>query len=376
MQRSIKQQRWGVVAMGVAVTVGLPAHPARSQTEQTLMPPSVFDAYNNARPPYLERRAMGVYQNETQREALSSYQMVNRGGDRRGGYVPFALTGDHSGAARVGIGASFAGFLSGRRLIFTDPLARFGGFGFGTKRAPLGSVGAAFARRQILLAGSSRIAPVLRALQREAAGAAAQRAVERTPYVERDREEPEGVGPAVNLAEFLRSRAELNHRKIRSRAWEYFRNERYLHAARAFDTATSLDTGDNESRIGELFCHAALGADRTALAVFNELLRHDRNPFDHQLTGARTSNLATMFTNPGRVRMWQTAAQLKIGSRDDGPDVPAQHVLILWYLGRTSEAMHGAEALAREFPATPYGSWPAQMRMASDGLGAESRPEP
>ncbi|MCH7591831.1 MAG: hypothetical protein IH989_03490 [Planctomycetes bacterium] len=332
-------------------------------------PTSVFDAYHNVRPHYAERRTVGSYQNETQRAALRGFQMQDRRENRRGGLSPFSLLSDRLAAVRSGAG-SISALLSGRGAFSparAGAFSRFGRTGRDSVAQPVGTAEAAVARRRLLMAGSSRNEPIYRALQRlRGRGAGAHRTIATAPLIPADRETPQPSGTEISLHDFLQTQADLDRSRLRREAWEHFRTGEYMRAARAFDIATSLDASDNTSRTGEMLCHVIVRANHTALAVFRELVRHGGDLFGQVLGGADSSDAASLFGDPQRALALQTDAQVRSGPSQTNPDARAMYLLVLWYLGETSEAQRGAVAFAREDPKSPYAGWPAEMQRVLD----------
>lgn len=356
-------------AVGVAVTVCTATQRTAGQALRPETPTSVFNPYNNVRPHYAERRTVGSYQNETQRAALRGFQMQNRRANRRGGLSPFSLLPDRLSAVRTGTGSTSA-LLSGRNVFSPARAGAFSRFRRSAHDAamqPSGTAEAAVARRRLLLSGSSRNEPIYRALQRlRGRGAGTRRTIATTPFVPVNRETPRPSGPEISLHDFLRAKADLDRSRLRSKAWEHFRTGEYLRASRVFDTATTLDASDHTSRTGEMFCHAILRANYTALAVFRELVRRDEDLFGHALGGTDSSDAASLFGDPEHALALQTDARVRSGPSQTNPDARAMYLLVLWYLGETSEAQRGAVALAREVPQSPYAGWAAEMQSVLD----------
>ncbi len=358
------------IAAGAALAVCLPLNAALAQTVDDYIPTSTIDTYRNVRPTYSARRSVGVFQNEQQRKALRGFQNRGRHVDQRGGFNAFALPGDR--LPRIGAGTA-RGML---RPVPSGPLskaqrsafAKYGGFGRRSGRAKPGDIVVALTRRQTLIAATSLNAPVHRAFL-HGTGSAMRSAVERTPFL--PSETPEGTAPPSSLDQWLRSGVDVAHKRVRERAWGWFREGRYQRAARAFETAVSLEPLDAESRIGELFCHLSLRARRTALVVFRELTIRDDNVFLHELTEARVRNLTGVFGEAQALRRVRATAKLRSGPSEQNPDVRALHTLALWYLGKYYEAAQAATALARSFPDAAYADWPAKMEAARTKIGSE-----
>lgn len=370
MYRSVSTiRRILVCVFGVAVTVCAAAQQAVGQAPRPQTSTSTFDGYSNVRPIYAERRSVGSFQNDMQRAALRGYQSQGRRENRRGGVAPFSLLHDRLAAIRTGAGSTSAVLPGGS--VFSPSRAgafsRLGRAGRASYARPFGTASAAVARRRLLMAGSSRNAPIYRALQRAGGrGMQARKTIATTPFVSAKGVTPESGEPEIDLHEFLQAKAAVARNRIRSDAWEYFRTAEYLRAARAFDTATSLDVSDHTSRMGELFCHVVRRADYTALAVFQEVVRHDRNLFGRRLGGAVAPTPAALFGDRRRAVALQTDARVHADRSRTDPDTRAMYLLILWYLGETSEAQRGAAALAREDPKSPYARWAGEMQRVLD----------
>lgn len=354
----------GTAAIGTVVCAL--SMPAAAQMARPTTPTSTFDKYNNARPHYRERRQLHFFGNDTQREILRGIQSDNRRANRRGGLLPFSLTGrGTAGAARA------SSLLSLRpRANDTFSLGRAGAFSrFGNRRrttAPMGTAAAAMERRRSLLVGSSRNAPIFRALERRRGGGfSAQTALERTPFVPADSEAIESNEPETHLRDFFATKTKLAQSRLDSDAWEHFRDGKYIDAARSFGTATRMDPSRNASRVGELLCHFIVRANQTGLAVFKELVRHDTELFRHELQGG-VQSVASLFQDPRQIGRLRSNARLRIGPSESSKDVRAMHMLVLWYLGERSEAKRGAVSLAREFPESVYANWPSKMGGATD----------
>jgi thioredoxin-like negative regulator of GroEL len=162
----------------------------------------------------------------------------------------------------------------------------------------------------------------------------------------------------LNLDQRLAQSADYAHRRARAEGWTWFRQDRYRRAARAFESATLLDPQDSEARIGEIFSYLAVGAGRTALAVFGELNRRDANPFVHQL------NLADPGGDNAALREIRLGLRAQAQADNSNPDITALYALVLWYLGDKDEAMLTVANLARSFPGSGYADWPARMDAA------------
>lgn len=367
------RERYGPVsyiAAGMVLAACMPSFRASAQTTDASVPTSTMDGYNNVRPTFSARRSVGLFQNEQQREALRGYQDMGRNRDRRGGFSPFSLPGDRN----AGIGARLAPGMAGPQpggslsAFQRRAFSQYGGFGQRPGRARPGQIATALSRRQTLIAATALNAPVYRAFLRDISGGV-RRTVERTPFVRREESEP--ADPPSRLDEWLRTSADLAHLQIREKAWAWFRGGRYQRAARAFESASTLEPSDAESRIGELFCHLALRARRTSLAVFAELTSRDDNVFLHKLTEAKVRDLTGVFGDAEALRQVRAAAQLGAESGDQDSDVRALSTLALWYLGKHYAAAQAAAELARSSPDTAYADWPAKIEAAEKAVASE-----
>ena len=139
-----------------------------------------------------------------------------------------------------------------------------------------------------------------------------------------------------------------------------FREGQYRQAARAFSQATSVDPGDIESRIGELFSYVSVRALHTSIAVMREWERQDANPFLHKL------DMTTAFENPHMALDLKVELRLVATNEDVNPNVEALYTMVMWYLGDIDEAMRVATRLARNSSTGVFASRPAKMRRALD----------
>ncbi len=351
---------------------------AGAQTREAIQEPANpginrTDAYGNFRPGLPERRPLGIFRNEVEREAARGYQTINRRQNRRGGTIMFALPGDLLDLTTLGAMADpaiptvLASISPERRQAF----ARYGGFGpriRGTEDAGVMSV---FARRYALIAATSANAPVYRAMTRRSGMASLRSAIVRTPFVP-DTAREESL-PTASLFDRLNLGLDALHARARDEAWAWFREGEYGRAARGFESATTLEPDDLEARIGELFCQISVGALRTSVVLQQAINRRAgiKNPFLLDL------DLSEQYGDIG------TAQQLRIdaGLRAEGvdaarsPDRTATFILILWYLGGHDDAIRAATALARATEARAYADWPAKMN-AAESVHSSAPPQP
>jgi hypothetical protein len=166
------------------------------------------------------------------------------------------------------------------------------------------------------------------------------------------------------LDERLQAGADLAHQRARASAWQHFREGDYRLASRGFEAAVLLQPSDAESRIGELFSHLSVEAVRTAVAVMGQLVRRDPNPFLHDL------DLTSAYGDVADARRVRIQAQFQANAAEEGADLIALNVLVLWYTGDRDEAASAAAALVRDTPNTPYADWPEKLRSARSVLTA------
>ena len=281
------------IAAGIAAML---AAGSATRGQQTPGVVSRTDAYGNAQ--YnMDRRPVGIYQNETQRRRLHVYQELDRRPEDRSEYrafpdpgLPFAGRGmTRSAGALPGAATSEAA----RRLF-----DQYGGFGErrGARQAP--DIGDVLTRRRGLVQATGLGAPVRRALMSHYSVAAPALAIRTTPFLPRTapplaREEDAGLGstePAAAAASAdgveaetldaqLRRTVVQAHAAVRAEGWDWFRAGQFRRASRCFESAVTLEPGAAEGYVGAIFCHLSNGAVRTAMATLGEMSRRVENPF-------------------------------------------------------------------------------------------------
>jgi hypothetical protein len=331
------------------------------------------DVYGNAQAYHPERRALDLYQNDAQRQALSGYLDFNRRTEQRGYGAPFALPGDLLSATVNGFtGAVFlrnAGrhppTVNGvsereRRLAYGS----YGGFGERRSYYAPGDPTGLFARRRELITATGLNAPVERAMGRSGALPGLRWSVSRTPFLategpQPDSEQADDAAPKVTLDERLSTEVIVLHSRTRAEGWAFFRDGDYRRAMRSLETAAMLDPQDYESRIGEIFCHLTIGAIRTAFALLMELERRDANPFRHAL------NVADRYGGVVAAQQVRLTAQGIAESAEQSPEANALNIFVLWYMDRRDDARRAARTLAGRAPERLYAAWPDKMRAAT-----------
>ncbi len=328
-----------------------------------------LDAYGNAQAVDLQWRPVGSFQNRVQREALQGYQTSTRRLGQRSGLEPFALPNDVWSVSRLAAtGTSEApavrpSLSAARKRAFQ----RYGGFTPRNDRTGGEPRSDLFTRKHGLFAATALNAPVYRAMTRDDTLVDLRSAVVRTPFLVSDLQEPPG-GDAPTLDQHLDYSAGLEHQRVRGEAWTLFREGQYRQAIRAFESAVTLQPADFESRIGEIFAYLSVGARRTAIALFGELIRRDDDAVLHDL------NLAQRFGNLADAQALQIQARLAVEEAEQRPDVRALYVLVLWYLGQHDDAIRAAAPLAQQAPTKPYAAWDEMMKSVRRAAPPASKP--
>ena len=355
LQRACCRHGPGVLAICLLACAGA----AWAQVER--IPQHSLDAYGNVRPVFRERRPVGVFQNEVQRQALQGYQMQGRRANRRGGATGFALPAELFAGSRLR-GTRYGRSPSDRSAALRSSFARYGGFGQRRGAHQSADIATVFSRRRALVTATSSNAPVRRALWSRGLGTSLP------PYA--------GVAPtiatgaefapssSVTLDQRLWQNTELRHRASREEGWAWFREGSYRRAARAFESAYTLEPMDVESRIAELFCYLSINSTRTTLVLLRELARRDSNLFLDEL------DIAGRYGNRADARDVRLRAELYEQS-GGGVDPAALHAFVLWFLGERNEAIRAAAVIARDHSVTPYADWHDQMDLAQGKLAEE-----
>ncbi len=212
------------------------------------------------------------------------------------------------------------------------------------------------------------IAQRQRLLQSHSATAAPVRVTGVTPRTRIGAWNVTGTGPAQTpvpvekTASVERELHALNlnaHQRMRSSGWIAFQERKYRVASRRFQTATTLDPSDSESRIGIVFCEVSLGAVNTALAILHELFRREENPFSLALPIAGRYGLST------EADQQRSRSRLAVQAENVSPDGLVLHGFLLWFLGEPDDAMRGAARLGTD-GGQPFLDWVAKMQAARE----------
>lgn len=331
------------------------------------------DVYGNAQAFRPERRALDLYQNDVQRQALGGYLDFDRRTEQRGYGAPFALPGDLLSATVN----SFTGavFLrnAGRRPPAINGMSErqrrlaygsYGGFGERMSYYAADDPTGIFARRRELITATGLNAPVERAMGRSGALPGLRWSVSRTPFLATEEPQPDSeqagdAAPQVTLDERLSTEMKVLHSRTRAEGWAFFRDGDYRRAMRSFETAAMLNPQDYESRIGEIFCHITIGTVRTAFTLLMELERRDANPFRHAL------NVADRYGGVVGAQQVRLTAQGIAESAEQSAEANALHIFVLWYMDRRDDALRAARTLAGRAPGRLYAAWPDRMRAAT-----------
>ena len=327
-------------------------------------PTSAIDAYGNLSPIDRSRRAIVVYQSAQQKRILTSYLDQGRRVNRRGGPQPFAFPSDarQRMTDRLGLVSLFRSARRGARTFQRSSFDQYGGFGRRNIPGEPGSGTTALRRRSALISATGINAPVLRAHRNSMSGLGAGGA-DRGPTTGKIRRptpagEDMADGEAPPLGDYLSSWSSTAGQRARANAWGLFRDGKYRPAARAFAQARAVDRDDNESRIGEWWCHVSVGALRTASVLVREWVRRDENPFRHSL------NMREAFGGGSRASDIRIEMRLLSSRAAATDDLKAIYALVLWYLGDVEEARLVAQGLSRETSVRLYMDWPEKMRRA------------
>jgi len=315
---------------------------------------SSVDAYGNVQPTLHEWRALGgIYQNETQRDALRNYRTFYRGPDDVRGYRPFTLPGDAWAVAmRAASGTSAEPSVrSALTPAKQRAFERYGGFG---SRRQDDKPSGVLTRKYGLIAGSSLNAPVYRAISKGGGLVDVRASLGRTPFLGAEAED--GVAVAPTLDDLLDRGDSAAQQRVVGEAWALFREGKYRQSARTFEAAITLEPSDFKSRIGEVFCQLSVGASRTAPALLGELVRRDINPFHDDL------RMVERYGNVTDVNELRIQGRRWANDPDQTAEANAMYTFILWYLGEREDALRAAESLAKRVPAKAYASWPEMMR--------------
>lgn len=337
----------------------LPVTPVYSQSGAS----PLTDSHPGADSWNAERRSVGIFQNDFQRQGLRGYQDTDRRPDFRNPELDALTTGGISlprANTRSRYQNSALPVHQSLRLSFD----RYGGFGERRPDGEPGDVRGAFARRYGLVEATSLNAPVRRALLQSSFPSALPSALSTVPFVSR----PSPAADVVDVGSpldpqsldlHLQQTAVSAHLAARSDAWAWFLGGNFRRAARGFQSAITLNPADTESYVGEMFCHLSNGATRTALATLSELARREPNPFVLDLDMRDRYATTTLARQVG----FQTQAFVQDNS--DLLAAGALHAFVLWFIGERAEAMRAASTIARDHPGTPFADWPAKMARAA-----------
>jgi len=353
----------------VACACGLLASiaPAFGQTEAF----NATDQYGNVRARYSERRSAGLFQNNTQRQALRGFQDINRRTNNRGGLVPFSFSTNRSftyGARQ----AQYRRALQFQSASLYQPnlmaktgivrpsqryaFERYGGFGSRKGAGRALDLGTILARPSALTQANALNAPVDRAMWRrgstgELAGFASDRPFEVAEIADLPEDAP-------TLAEQVHMRVSLSNEATRARGWDRFGDGAYRSAARAFEGAYVLQPGDDEARLGAFFSYLCLGSTRSCGALVKNIARVVPNPFLYNL------KLSERLASPDQTRELLILVQRFAEVEGGAAYAKAVQTLVLWHLGERDAAREAASSLATLAPDSAFAGWPEKMAIA------------
>ena len=344
---------------------------AQTQTGKDSSASRFFDEYGNARTARKPRRSVGGVLGGSELTTPSSVGgglgLRPRGALPRGAEIsdPFTYV-SRPGAQPVSrldlLLATPRPVPIWRQQVFRT----YGGFGTRPGIKPGTEGTAAMSRRYALIGADSINAPVIRANWQSGFTSRVRLELEKTPFdandgpmeteAEPDSDElaPEPLVVAT-LEEKLREDVLAIADRLRTEAWDAFKEGSYRRAARTFDSAASVERSD-EARVGELFCHYSLGATSTASSVLSELNRHSANPFAVDLA------MPAKFRRVDDVTRAKIQARLDAASAQSTPETAALAIFVLWFLNDRDEATSAATRLAKHADAEAYAAWPAKMK--------------
>ncbi len=334
---------------------------AQVQNPAQVIGDSSTDVYGNARPWRAERRIVGSFSHDVQYQATQGLQDLGMRVNQRGAQAGFSVAGDLFGQSRS-VRYRAAPVFGAPTYAAQRTFAQYGGFGRRVRSTYEGDMSAVFSRRYALIEATSRAAPVRRALMRRGLRSVEGEADEGAPRLP-----TEGVAdmPTAEptLDEELSRGVSRSHGRVRDDAWAFFKDGEYRRAARAFESASAMEPTDYESRIGEIFCYASVGALRTATVLLGSLSRRDPNPFRHDL------RVDEFFEDPIAVREIQLRCRVFSRSNHEVADASALYPFVSWFVGQREEAVSAAGELVRVFEGTTYADWPRLMRSAGETAG-------
>lgn len=352
---------------------------------------SRIDPYGNAEVAFDDRRVLEVYQNQVQRNALERYQEFGRRPERRGEYSPLALPNDSL------IGTRPPRWLFQRPVTVFTPadertFSRFGGFGNRLGPRYGGDIASILSRRTDLLRATAHNAPVRRAMMERGASSTLPQRLRSTPFfpgstIDVTTSDPTGPTPEgaqafpapteseslpmpqppppeISLTERLQSNAETARVAALSEAWNWFRENEFRRALRAFDAAGSIDRADLEPQVGRFFCYAALSSYTSAITQLRFVSQRVDQPFVTFL------NVRAKFATENIARDFGLQVQLQTQSSGDAPLLVALHAFTLWHMGEYNEAQRALNGVEAALSGTVFRDWPAKMRAARSAMPA------
>ncbi len=377
---STNRRRRPIRSPGILViAIGIFSAIVTSAMGQTGMDPmngmiAPLDIYGNAQALHPERRALDVFQNDVQRQMLGAYQAYNRPVSQRGFGTSFALPSDQfmkTLLGRLRPGAAMPSTWQQRPSPFglqeRERKSAFSSYGgFSTRRSPYasGDAEAALTRKRSLIAANSSTAPIERSMFNNGRLGTIRFPVAQTPF--QAAQNPTASPTAQNgdadnqesLDKYLVSESQVLHDRAQAEGWKQFRAGDYRGAIRTFESASMLDEKDAESRIGEVFCYVSLGSFRAAFLSLNAIQTRDDNPFRYDFS------MTDKFGDIAQAQQVRLLAQGIAEASEQGSEMKALGIHVLWYMGAKDDALRAARALAAKEPNRSFSNWPKLMQAA------------
>lgn len=338
---------------------------AQIQTSKDDSASRFFDEYGNARTSRKQRRSRVGTELTTPTSVGGGLGLRPRGVLPKGADIsdPFAYV-SRPGAKPVSrldlLLASPRPVPIWRQQVFRS----YGGFATRQGIKPGTEGASAMARRYALIGAESINAPIIRANWQSGFTSRVRLELEKTAF-DANEDSPvdelvlEDAAPeattVATLEERLREDVLATASRLRTEAWDAFKEGNYRRAARTFDSASSAEKND-EARVGELFSHYALGAMSTASAVLFDLNRDSSNPFAIDVV------MPEKFRRVDDVTRAKIQARLDAASAQSSADTAALAIFVLWFLKDREEAASAASRLAKHSDASAYATWPAKMK--------------
>lgn len=365
-------RHWACLALVFVLSSGLSAH---GQTGVDPLDGMVApaDLYGNAQPIHPDRRPLDIFQNEVQRQALRGYQTYNRPLNQRGYGTGFALPSDQfmkTMAGRRPLGYTQPGSWQQRPSAFglqererKSAFSSYGGFSQRRSAFAPGDAEGAFARKRSLIAATGSTAPIERSKLNRGRLGSTRFPVAQTPSLDQQPFAAPSVDPTTgstespsSLGKFLTNETQVLHDRAVSEGWNEFQANDYRAAVRSFESAAMLDDNDSEARIAALFCYVSIGSFRSAYVALEILRRRDSNIFGHDLS------MTARYGDASRAQQVRLTAQAMAESSEQGIEMKALAIFVLWYMDRRDDALRAAKSLVGREAKHSFANWPELMQ--------------